>query len=177
MIAKPQKTGVARQGGTIARQERGGCDWAHVARYGLTAGAVAIIAVALLVAPRAWARQSGWSSSSSSSAPQSSSSSNAETARKEEKAAEIRKAKEDVNVGSFYMHKGDYGAAISRFESAVRRDPENGKARLLLAESYEKQQNWSAASKTYQDYLRDFPNARDEKKIRKKIKELSRKSD
>jgi len=89
----------------------------------------------------------------------------------------MRKAKEDVSVGTFYMHKGDYGAAISRLKEAERLDPENVKARLRLAESYEKQQNWSAAMKTYQNYLRDFPNARDNKKIHKKIKELSRKSD
>jgi len=88
----------------------------------------------------------------------------------------MRKAKEDVNVGTFYMHKGDYGAAISRLKEAVGLDPRNVEARLRLAESYEKQQNWSAALKTYQDYLRDFPKARDEKKIHKKIEELSRKA-
>lgn len=89
----------------------------------------------------------------------------------------MRREKEDVNVGMFYYHKGDYGAAISRLESAVRLDPEDGKARLLLGQSYEKQHNWSQALKIYQDYLRDFPNARNEKKIHKKIVQLSRKAE
>jgi tetratricopeptide (TPR) repeat protein len=175
MIAKRAKTGAKRQGGAIAGQERAGSARARVARYWLTGAAAAVAAViALSIVPAALAQQ--WSSSSSSSASSSSSSSNAETAQQQEKAAEMRKAKEDVNVGTFYMHKGDYGAAISRLKEAVRLDPRNVKARLRLAESYEKQQNWSAALKTYQDYLRDFPKARDDKKIHNKIEELSRKA-
>lgn len=75
------------------------------------------------------------------------------------------------------MHKGDYGAAVSRFDSAVRRDPKNAKARLLLADCYDKQHNWSEALKAYQAYLREFPDARDDKKIRKKVAELSHKRD
>ncbi len=87
------------------------------------------------------------------------------------------RAAQDVDVGTFYMHKGDYGAAISRFGEAVQLDPMNPKARLLLAESYAKQGDRTNAIKTYKAYLRQFPNARDEKKIRKKIEELSRKED
>jgi tetratricopeptide (TPR) repeat protein len=87
------------------------------------------------------------------------------------------RAAKDVEVGTFYMHKGDYGAAISRFEEAVQLDPKNPKARLRLAESYAKQGDGTNAIKTYKAYLREFPNARDEKNIRKKIEELSRKED
>jgi Tfp pilus assembly protein PilF len=92
-------------------------------------------------------------------------------------AADKATAERDVNVGSFYMHKGDYAAALSRFEEAARLDPKNGKARLLLAESHEKEGDRSAAVKCYQDYLREFPHARDQKKIRKKIAELTRAGD
>jgi tetratricopeptide (TPR) repeat protein len=178
MIAKRAKTGVTRQGGTIAGQERAMAVPARVERFWLAgAGAVVAAVIALSITPAATARQWSSSSSSSSSATSSSSSSEGETTHQQEKIADMRKAKEDVNVGTFYMHKGDYGAAISRLKEAVQLDPENVPARLRLAESYDKQQNWSAALKTYQDYLRDFPNARDDKKIRNKIKELSRKSD
>lgn len=107
----------------------------------------------------------------------SSSSSRPEAARHESALAIAKQVKEDVNVGTFYMHKGDYGAAISRFKEAVRLDPKSIKGRLRLAKSYEKQKNWTAAVKTYRDYLREFPNARDEKKIQKEIRKLSRKSD
>jgi Tfp pilus assembly protein PilF len=92
-------------------------------------------------------------------------------------AADKTAAEQDIDVGSFYMHKGDYAAALSRFEDAVRLDPRDAKARLLLAESYEKEGDRSAALKCYQDYLHEFPHARDEKKIRKKIAELSRAGD
>lgn len=85
------------------------------------------------------------------------------------------KAAQDVDVGTFYMHKGDYGAAISRFEEAVQLNSRDAKARLLLAQSYEKQGDRTHAIKTYRDYLTEFPHASDQKKIQKKIAELSRK--
>jgi Tfp pilus assembly protein PilF len=91
--------------------------------------------------------------------------------------ANASQAAKDVNVGDFYLHKGDYGAAISRLEEAVQLDPRDPKARLLLGESYEKQGNWTDAIKTYRDYLAEFPDAHDSKKIHKKIAELSRKRD
>lgn len=131
--------------------------------YRLGALAVALAGVILAAASPAVGRQE----SSSSSRP--------EAAQHENALAIAKQVKEDVNVGTFYMHKGDYGAAISRFKEAVRLDPKSVEARLRLAKSYEKQKNWSEALKTYRDYLRDFPKARDEKKIRKKIEELSRK--
>lgn len=86
------------------------------------------------------------------------------------------KAAQDVDVGTFYIHKGDYGAAISRFEEAVQLNPKDAKARLLLAESYDKQGDRTHAIKTYRDYLTEFPNASDQKKIEKKIAELTRKN-
>jgi Flp pilus assembly protein TadD len=85
------------------------------------------------------------------------------------------KAAQDVDVGTFYMHKGDYGAASSRFEEAVQLNPKDAKARLLLAQCYEKQGDRTDAIKTYRDYLTVFPKASDQKKIRKKIAELTRK--
>jgi Tfp pilus assembly protein PilF len=96
---------------------------------------------------------------------------------RQQELAQAAKADKDVDVGEFYMHKGDYGAAIPRLEEAVQFDPRYPKARLLLAESYEKQGDHSHALQTYQDYLKAFPDARDEKKIRKKIEELSHRRD
>lgn len=98
-------------------------------------------------------------------------------AQQQEAHVNASRSARDVEVGTFYMHKGDDGAAISRFEEAAQLDPKNAKAQLLLGEAYEKQRNWAAAAKTYRGYLSAFPNASDEKKIRKKIQELSHKSD
>lgn len=98
-------------------------------------------------------------------------------AERQQELALDAKAAQDVDVGTFYMHKGDYGAAISRLEEAVQLDPRYPKARLLLAECYEKQGDKTHALETYQAYVKEFPDARDDKKIRKKIEELSRKRD
>jgi Tfp pilus assembly protein PilF len=98
-------------------------------------------------------------------------------ADRQQELAQAAKADKDVDVGSFYMHKGDYGAAIPRLEEAVQLDPRFPKARLLLAESYEKQGDRSRALQTYEGYLKAFPDAHDEKKVRKKIEELSHRHD
>lgn len=82
-------------------------------------------------------------------------------------------AEQDVEVGTFYLHKGDVDAAIARFQHAVRLRPNYAKARLLLAEAYEKKGDRAAAAKCYQEYLQVFPSAPAAKKIRKKIEKLS----
>jgi tetratricopeptide (TPR) repeat protein len=98
-------------------------------------------------------------------------------ADRQQELARVSQAAKDVDVGTFYMHKGDYGAAISRLKEAVQIDPNYAKARLLLAESYQKQGDRTHALETYQEYLKAFPNSRDDKKIRKKIADLQRKRD
>ena len=47
-------------------------------------------------------------------------------------------AQQDIEVGMFYLHKGDVDAAIARFEDAIRLRANFAKPRLLLAEAYEK---------------------------------------
>jgi Tfp pilus assembly protein PilF len=81
-------------------------------------------------------------------------------------------AEKDIEVGTFYMHKGDTDAAIPRFQDAVRKQPNLGKPRILLAEAYEKKGDNVNAAKSYQEYLRAFPHAPDKKKIEKKIEKL-----
>jgi len=82
-------------------------------------------------------------------------------------------AEKDVEVASYYMRKGDMNAAIPRLQEAVQLKPNYAKARLMLGEAYEKSHNPDDAVKTYQDYLKEFPNASDAKKIEKKIEKLS----
>src|SRR5277367_6952571 len=45
-------------------------------------------------------------------------------------------AEDDIEVGTFYMHKGDIDAAISRYKDAIRLRSNFAKPRLLLAEAY-----------------------------------------
>jgi tetratricopeptide (TPR) repeat protein len=81
-------------------------------------------------------------------------------------------AEKDIEVGMFYMHKGDMDAAIPRFEDAAKLRPDYGKPRLLLAEAYEKKKDPVAALKYYKEYLQVYPHAPDAKKIEKRIEKL-----
>lgn len=82
-------------------------------------------------------------------------------------------AEQDIEVGMFYLHKGDTDAAILRFEHAAALRPNYGKPRLLLAEAYEKKHDPDSALKYYKEYLKVYPDAPDAKKIQKKIEKLS----
>jgi Tfp pilus assembly protein PilF len=82
-------------------------------------------------------------------------------------------AEQDMEVASYYIHKGDPDAAIPRLEEAIRLKPKLAKPRLMLAEVYEKKGDAGAAVKCYKEYLQAFPSAPDEKKIEKKIEKLS----
>lgn len=93
--------------------------------------------------------------------------------RKEIAPSDPPNAEKDVEVASYYMRKGDMNAAIPRLQEAVQLKPKYAKARLMLAEAYERTHDTDDAVKTYQDYLKAFPNASDAKKIQKKIEKLS----
>jgi tetratricopeptide (TPR) repeat protein len=82
-------------------------------------------------------------------------------------------AEEDVEVGEFYMHKGDIDAAISRFQDAIRLRSNFAKPRLLAAEAYEKKGDKTDAVRYYKEYLQVLPKAPDAKKIQNKIEKLS----
>jgi tetratricopeptide (TPR) repeat protein len=84
-------------------------------------------------------------------------------------------AQQDIDVGMFYLHKGDVDAAISRFEDAIRLRANFAKPRLLLAECYEKKNDPAEALRYYKEYLQVLPNAPDTKKVREKIDKLSKK--
>jgi tetratricopeptide (TPR) repeat protein len=82
-------------------------------------------------------------------------------------------AEHDIDVGTFYMRKGDIDAAIARFKDAIRRKSNFAKPRLLLGEAYEKKGDPSTAAKYYKEYLQVSPHAPDAKKIKKKIDKLT----
>ena len=96
----------------------------------------------------------------------------ARSEQQEEGARNQASAEEDIQVGTFYLHKGDADAAISRFQDAIRQQPRLTKPRILLAEAYEKKGDKIDAAKYYKEYLQVFPNAPDKGKIEKKIEKL-----
>ena len=82
-------------------------------------------------------------------------------------------AEHDLEVGTFYMHKGDLDAAIARFQDAIKSRPNFAEPRLLLGELYEKKGDKATAAKYYKEYLQVLPGARDAKKLQKKIEKLT----
>lgn len=83
-------------------------------------------------------------------------------------------AQQDVEVGMFYLHKGDVDAAIDRFLDAIQQRPNFAKPRLLLGKAYEKKHDNESAVKYYKEYLQVLPGAPDVKEVQKKIEKLSK---
>jgi tetratricopeptide (TPR) repeat protein len=107
-----------------------------------------------------------WSSSSSSSAA-------VKEPPKELPKYNPLPAEQDVDVGTYYMHKGDPDAAISRFEDAIQLKADYAKPRMLLAQIYEKKGDKANAVKYYKEYLQVYPHAPDAKKVQAKIEKLT----
>ena len=83
-------------------------------------------------------------------------------------------AEKNIEVGQYYMKKGNYDAAIERFREAARYQPNLARAYRLLGEAHEKKGNKAEAVKAYRKYLEILPAAEDAGKVRKRIVKLSR---
>jgi tetratricopeptide (TPR) repeat protein len=81
-------------------------------------------------------------------------------------------ASKSVEVGVFYMRKGDLDAAIDRFQDAARMQPGLAKPFFLLGEVYERKDQPADAVAAYRKYLELYPTAPDSDKIRKRIERL-----
>jgi tetratricopeptide (TPR) repeat protein len=86
-------------------------------------------------------------------------------------------AEKAVQIGLFYMKKGDIDAAIDRFQDAIRLRSNFARPRLLLGEAYEKKNDKAQALKYYKEYLQVLPHAPDAKKVRGRVERLSRELD
>ncbi len=78
-------------------------------------------------------------------------------------------ALKELQVGRFYMKKGNYRAAALRFQEATRWDGTNPDGFLLLGEASEKQKDTAAAREAYTKYLQLAPEAKNAAEIRKKL--------
>ena len=87
------------------------------------------------------------------------------------------RAEKDIEVGKYYMKKGDIDAAIDRFEDAAEAKPGYAIPYRFLGECYEKRGKKKPAVKAYQRYLDLYPHADDGDKIRKKIEKLHQEID
>jgi len=82
------------------------------------------------------------------------------------------RAEKDLEVGRYYMKKGDVDAAIDRFEDATLAKPGYALPFRYLAEAQEKKGLKKLAIKSYTRYLDLYPHAEDADKIHKKIEKL-----
>lgn len=82
------------------------------------------------------------------------------------------RADKDMEVGQYYLHKGDVDAAIDRFQDAILAKPGYAIPFRFLGEAQEKKGLKKQAIKSYQRYLDLYPRAEDGEKIKKKIDKL-----
>ena len=82
------------------------------------------------------------------------------------------RAEKDLEVGQFYLKKGDLDAAIDRFQDAAAAKPGFAIPYRNLGEAQEKKGDKREALKSYRRYLDLYPHAEDAKKIQKKIDKL-----
>src|SRR4029077_9085390 len=85
-------------------------------------------------------------------------------------------AQRSLDVGTFYLRKGSYDAAIDRFVEASNYQPTLAMPWKLLGEAYEKKREYSKAAESYNKYLQILPHAADAAKIRKLITDLEEKA-
>lgn len=82
------------------------------------------------------------------------------------------RAEKDLEVGQYYMKKGDLDAAIDRFQDAAIAKPGYAIPFRYLGEAQEKKGQKREAIKSYTRYLDLYPHAEDATKVRKKIAKL-----
>jgi tetratricopeptide (TPR) repeat protein len=85
-------------------------------------------------------------------------------------------AEKSIEVGTFYMKKGNYDAAIDRFVDATHFQPKLAMPWKLLGEAYEKKHDNGSAIESYKKYLEIFPGAEDAAKVKKRISMLEEKA-
>ena len=85
-------------------------------------------------------------------------------------------AEKSIEVGTFYMKKGNYDAAIDRFTDATHFQPKLARPWKLLGEAYEKKHDQASAIESYKKYLEIFPGAEDAAKVKKRIAALEEKA-
>jgi tetratricopeptide (TPR) repeat protein len=82
------------------------------------------------------------------------------------------RAEKDLEVGQYYMRKGDIDAAMDRFEDAILAKPGYAIPFRFLGEAQERKGLKREAIKSYSRYLDLFPHAEDKAKVEKKIEKL-----
>jgi tetratricopeptide (TPR) repeat protein len=78
----------------------------------------------------------------------------------------------NVTAGNFYYKKGNYRAAMRRYEEATKWDPTSGDALLKLAAADEKLHDFPGAREAYNKFLALDPDVKAAAEVRKKLAKL-----
>jgi tetratricopeptide (TPR) repeat protein len=86
------------------------------------------------------------------------------------------RAGKSVEIGTFYLKRGNYDAAIERFQEATHFQPKLARPYSLLGEAYERKGEVDKALAAYRKYLEVYRTAPDREKILKHIEKLESQS-
>ncbi len=84
-------------------------------------------------------------------------------------------AVKDIEIGTYYMNKGNLDAAIDRLHDAATSYPTYAEPWRLMGIAYEKKGMLGEAIKADQEYLRLYPHAQIRKKLEAHIENLQKK--
>jgi tetratricopeptide (TPR) repeat protein len=82
-------------------------------------------------------------------------------------------AERSIRVGTFYMHKGKFRAALQRFELATKYNPSSPDAFFKVGEAEEKLKNTDAAKMAFEKVVHLAPNTKLAQEAQKKIDKKS----
>jgi tetratricopeptide (TPR) repeat protein len=85
-------------------------------------------------------------------------------------------AEKSIEIGMFYMKKGNYDAAIDRFVDATHFQPTLARPWKLLGEACERKHDDGRAIESYKKYLEILPRAEDAARVKRRIVALQEKT-
>jgi len=90
------------------------------------------------------------------------------------KAVPSDSATKSVEIGDFYLRRGKYQAALSRFQDALKTDSHYAPAYREMGRVYEKMGQWKKSLDAYQKYLDELPSAKDAREAKEIHKAIAR---
>lgn len=82
----------------------------------------------------------------------------------------------ELRVGNFYMRKGKYRAAASRYVEATKWDPNSAEAYYHLGEAEEKLENLANARAAFKKVVQISPDSKEGKEAKHRLEKIGSKS-
>ncbi len=84
------------------------------------------------------------------------------------------KAEKEITVGNYYSKKGNFPAAVRRYEEAAKWRPDWSEPYMKLGLVFEKKGDYSRAAEAYKKYLQMNPQEKNAAQLRRKIERLEK---